>query len=229
MAETYDIDEYAARAGAALDKLRAEHSPAVRAGRGGKAAVLRAVRDRLLALSGESYTTGQMTDALRSVIPSMSVRAVRAALREAARDGTAKKRGRQRKSARGARAETAGSGDSRPAGSVTEPPTNDRRSAAARGDAPTSDAPPAHPRSSSVPGGGASAVPALDAAPPTAGTAAVPFTEEQRAQYRIPEWADGTDLRPGEELEKYALRKRVAGPPRDLSVFIGEGGRRRDP
>ena len=59
--------------------------------------------------------------------------------------------------------------------------------------------------------------------------ASVELTPELRAQHRIPEWADGSDLRPGEELEKYALRKRVAGPPRDLSVFIGEGGRRRDP
>ena len=231
MAETYDIDEYAARARAALDKLRAEHSPAVRSGRGGKAAVLRAVRDRLLALSGEFYTTGQMTDALRSVIPSMSARAVRAALREAARDGTAKKKGRQRKSARGARAETAGSGDSRPAGSVTGPATNDRRPAAVRGDAPTADAPPAHPRPSSVPAGGASAVPDLDSTPPTAGTAAVPFTKEQRAQHGIPEWADGSDLRPGEMLDRYAVRKRAAGPPKgeeELRKFIGEG-RRRDP
>ena len=223
MAETYDLDEYAARAGAALDKLRAEHSPAVRSGRGGKAAVLRAVRDRLLALSGEFYTAGQMTDALRSVIPSMSVRAVRAALREAARDGTAKKKGRQRKSARGTRAGIAESSDSRPTGSGAEREKTDRRPAAARSDAPTAAAPPAHPRPSSVPGGGASAVPDTDAAPPTAGTAAVPFTAEQRAQYRIPEWADGSDMRPGETLERYATRKRVAGPPPDRSKFIGEG------
>ena len=224
MAQTYDIDEYAARAGAALDKLRAEHSPAVRSGRGGKAAVLRAVQDRLLALSGESYTTGQMTDALRSVIPSMSVRAVRAALREAARESAAGKKGRQRKSARGTRAGIAESSDSRPTGSGAEREKTDRRPAAARSDAPAAAAPPAHPRPSSVPGGGASAAPALDATPPTAGTVVV-LTPEQRGQYQIPPWADGSDLRPGESLEKYAVRKRVAGPPKgedELRKFIGE-------
>ena len=229
--ETYDIAETAAKCGAALDKLRAEQRPGAKSGRGGKAAVLRAVRDRLQSLSGEDYTTGQVTDALRAVIPSMSVRAVRAALREAAREGTEGKKGRQRKSARGTRAGIAESSDSRPTGSGAEREKTDKRPAAARSDAPASAAPPAHPRLSSVPGGGASAAPALDAAPPTAGTVAVPFTAEQRAQYRIPEWADGSDLRPGESLEKYAVRKRVAGPPKgedELQKFIGEG-RRRDP
>ena len=223
MAETYDIDEYAARAGAALDKLRSDQRPGAKSGRGGKAAVLRAVRDRLQALYGERYTTVQMTDALRTVIPSMSVRAVRAALREAARESTAGKKGRQRKSARGTRAGIAASSDSRPTGPGAESQKTGKRPAAARSDAPAAAAPPAHPRPSSVPAGGA------PAASPSTVAASVELTPELRAQHRIPEWADGSDLRPGEELEKYALRKRVAGPPRDLSVFIGEGGRRRDP
>ena len=72
--------------------------------------------------------------------------------------------------------------------------------------------------------------PDADAAPPTARTAAVPtslpaggrVTDGQRTQYQIPAWADGTDLRPGETLERYARRKRVAGPPPDRSKFIGE-------
>ncbi len=226
MAETYDIDEYAARAGAALDKLRADQRPGAKSGRGGKAAVLRAVQDRLLALSGESYTTGQVTDALRSVIPSMSVRAVRAALRAAAREGAAGKKARRQKSTRETRAGPAGRGDSRPTGSGAEREKTDRRPAAARSDAPAAAAPPAHPRPSSVPGGGASAVPDADATPPTAGTvASIELTPELRAQHRIPEWADGSDLGPGEDLAYYGRRKRVAGKPKtpdELRKFIGE-------
>lgn len=68
-----------------------------------------------------------------------------------------------------------------------------------------------------------------DATQPTAGTA-VGLTPEQRAEFRIPEWADGSDLRPGESLEKYAVRKRVSGPPKsadELRKFIGEGRRDR--
>jgi len=60
------------------------------------------------------------------------------------------------------------------------------------------------------------------AAPTSASPLAPTLTPEQRAQYQIPPWADGTDLRPGETLERYATRKRVAGPPRDRSKFIGE-------
>ncbi len=80
--------------------------------------------------------------------------------------------------------------------------------------------------------------PDADAALPPAGTAAVPtslpaggrVTDGQRTQYQIPPWADGTDIRSGETLEKYAVRKRVAGPPRtadELRKFIGEGRRDR--
>lgn len=219
MAETYDIDETAARAGAALDALRAEHAPAVRSGRGGKAAVLRAVRERLLALSGEGYTTGQVADALRTVIPSISVRAVRAALREAAREGTAKRKGRQRKSARGTRSRTAGVRDAEstpstaaPASSPHSDPVSDVVRTSIKG-------PPADPAPS----------PGTDATPPNAGAAAsVELTPELRAQHRIPEWADGSDLHPGEDLAAYARRKRAQGDPnRDLSMFIGEGNRRR--
>ena len=217
--ETYDIAETAARAGAALDKLRAEQSPAVRSGRGGKAAVLRAVRDRLQALSGESYTPGQVADALRTVIPSMSVRAVRAALREAARESTAGKKGRQRNSPRETRAGTAGGRDA-----ARMPPT-----------AAPSPSPHADPASGPVrtptkgPSADPVAPPDAEAAPPTAGTVAG-LTPEQRAQHQIPPWADGSDLRPGETLEKYAVRKRVAGPPKtadELRKFIGEGRRDR--
>lgn len=60
------------------------------------------------------------------------------------------------------------------------------------------------------------------AAPTSTSPLAPTLTPEQRAQYQIPPWADGTDLRPGETLERYATRKRVAGPPRDRSKFIGE-------
>lgn len=58
------------------------------------------------------------------------------------------------------------------------------------------------------------------ASPGTAATS-VKLTPELRAQHRIPDWADGSDLSPGEALEKYALRKRVEGPPHDPNKFIG--------
>ena len=212
--ETYDIAETAAKLGAALDKLRGEQRPGVKSGRGGKAAVLRAVRDRLQSLSGEDYTTGQVTDALRTVIPSMSVRAVRAALREAARESTAGKKGRHRKSARGTRAGTAGSGDSQAAPNRVMP-------AAARSDVLTPGTPSAHTGAASATDAGTD----TDAAAPATGTAAVPFTDGQRVEFRIPEWADGSDLRPGEDLAYYARRKRAAGRPKtpdELKKFIGE-------
>lgn len=216
--ETYDIAETAAKCGAALDKLRAEQRPGAKSGRGGKAAVLRAVRDRLQSLSGEDYTTGQVTDALRTVMPSLSVRAVRAALREAAREGTAAKKPRRQKSAREARSGTTRGRDATPmpataAHSASPSPSPHADPAPGPVQTPP-EGPPADPAAPSKP----------DAASPTAGTA-VGLTPEQRAQYRIPEWADGTDLRPGEELEKYARRKRVEGRPKtpdELRKFIGE-------
>ena len=62
---------------------------------------------------------------------------------------------------------------------------------------------------------------AASASPDTA-VARAGLTPELRAQHRIPDWADGSDLRPGETLDRYASRKRVAGPPPDRSKFIGE-------
>jgi hypothetical protein len=213
--ETYDIAETAVKWGAALDRLRAEQRPGVKSGWGGKAAVLQAVRDRLQALAADGYTAGQIADALREVSPRM----VRAALRTTAREGA---KPNTRRASRRPRLGPAESGDGRRTGSVTESAPADRRPAAARSDAPTADALPAHPGPASVPDGGAS-VSALDAHAPVAG----PLTPALRAQHRIPDWADGTDLRPGETLAQYAVRKRVAGAPRDLSMFIGEGRRDR--
>ncbi|MHB1543873.1 MAG: hypothetical protein ACYCVU_04720 [Gammaproteobacteria bacterium] len=64
------------------------------------------------------------------------------------------------------------------------------------------------------------AVPGTD--PPPAGA----FTAEQRAQYQIPQWADGSDMRNGETLENYARRKRIEGSPESQRAtrgkFIGE-------
>ena len=52
------------------------------------------------------------------------------------------------------------------------------------------------------------------------------FTAEQRAQYQIPQWADGSDVRNGETLENYARRKRIQGSPESQRAtrgkFIGE-------
>jgi hypothetical protein len=61
---------------------------------------------------------------------------------------------------------------------------------------------------------------ATGAAPATSAPS-TKLTPELRAQHRIPDWADGSDLSPGEALEKYALRKRVEGPPHDPNKFIG--------
>lgn len=210
--ETYDIAETAVKWGAALDRLRAEQRPGVKSGWGGKAAVLQAVRDRLQALAADGYTTGQMTDALRTVIPSMSVRAIRAALREAG------KRGRQRKSARATRARTAGSGDSPPMRSVTETAAAGAMPAAGRSDVPIADASPSRTEVATAPA-------EVSAAPTGASPPSAALTPELRAQHRIPEWADGADIRPGEDLAAYARRKRVAGRPRtpdELKKFIGE-------
>ncbi len=59
------------------------------------------------------------------------------------------------------------------------------------------------------------------AASPNTAAPITKLTPELRAQHRIPDWADGSDLSPGEALEKYALRKRVEGPPHDPNKFIG--------
>lgn len=81
--ERYDIDEYAVRAVAALDKLRAEHEPDAKDGRGGKAAVLRAVREQIREALRAGYTIPQLIDALRGVFGGeLSAKTVRAALRD---------------------------------------------------------------------------------------------------------------------------------------------------
>ncbi len=59
-------------------------------------------------------------------------------------------------------------------------------------------------------------------ASPDTAAARVELTPDLRAQHRIPEWADGSDIRPGEDLAAYARRKRVTGAPPDRSKFIGE-------
>ena len=207
--ETYDIAETAAKWGAALDRLRAEQKPGVKSGRGGKAAVLQAVRDRLQALASEGYTTGQIADALREVSPRM----VRAALREAAREGA---KPNKRRAARRTRVGAAGSGDGRHTGLAANT-TPDRTR-------------PADGISTGLGANGAVPSERPPADPGARGTSGVAFTPEQRAQYQIPPWADGTDVRPGETLDRYAIRKRVAGPPKgadELRKFIGEGNRGR--
>ena len=68
----------------------------------------------------------------------------------------------------------------------------------------------------------AGATGAATSASPDTAAARVELTPDLRAQHRIPEWADGSDIRPGEDLAAYARRKRAAGPPPDRSKFIGE-------
>lgn len=213
--EKYDIAESAERASTAIEKMRATVRPGARTGRGGKAAVLRVVREQLRVALNAEYTVPQLVDALREVFGGkLTAKTVRAALRDGAASTT--KRRRQRKTTGVAAA---------PAPATAAPTASPPRSshdAPAPGPAQSpSEKPPADPV----------APPDAGAKPPTAGTVAVPFTKEQRAQHGIPEWADGSDLRPGEMLDRYAVRKRVAGPPKgeeELRKFIGEG-RRRDP
>ena len=70
--------------------------------------------------------------------------------------------------------------------------------------------------------GATGAAAAAAASSPDTNAANAGLTPELRAQHRIPEWADGSDIRPGEDLAAYARRKRVTGPPPDRSKFIGE-------
>ncbi len=80
----------------------------------------------------------------------------------------------------------------------------------------------AEPTATHAPADVADAAPVPGADPPPAGA----FTAEQRAQYQIPQWADGSDIRNGETLEKYARRKRIEGSPESHRAtrrkFIGE-------
>jgi hypothetical protein len=78
------------------------------------------------------------------------------------------------------------------------------------------------PTATHAPAAVADAGPLPGTDPPPAGA----FTAEQRAQYQIPEWADGSDMRNGETLEKYSRRKRIEGSPESQRAtrgkFIGE-------
>ncbi len=203
--ERFDMDETTKRARAALDKLRVDQSPGTGAAHGGKAAVLRAVLDRLQALAEDRFSSGQMATALRDVIPNLSAHMVRAVLREAARAG---KKGGRRRAAGTARRTT--------------------RDDAATGAGATTETAPGGGRPSTDPSAGAAPVPAAPnpgAAASVTGTIAG-LTPEQRAQYKIPDWADGSDMRAGETPERYGRRKRMEGPEhgkRDLSNFRGGG------
>ena len=80
----------------------------------------------------------------------------------------------------------------------------------------------AEPTATHVPAAVADASSVRGTDPPPAGA----FTAAQLAQYQIPEWADGSDMRPGETPEKYARRKRFEGSPESQRAtrgkFIGE-------
>ncbi len=80
----------------------------------------------------------------------------------------------------------------------------------------------AEPTATHAPADVADAGPVPGTDPPPAGA----ITAEQRAQYQIPAWADGSDMRNGETLEKYARRKRIEGSPESQRAtrgkFIGE-------
>ena len=207
----YDIEECAARAKAAIEKMRATVRPGAQTGRGGKAAVLRAVREQLRGALQAEYTVPQLLEALREVFGGeLAAKTVRAALR----DDAAPSRGAAKATKRRRQCKATGIGAA-PAAATAAP-------TAALASSPQPDT-ASSPVQSPTEGPPADAVsPRTDAAPPPAGS---PLTPKQRAEFRIPEWADGFDLRPGETLDRYASRKRVAGRPRtpdELRKFIGE-------
>ena len=209
--EMYDIAECAARAKAAIERMHTTVRPGAQTGRGGKAAVLRAVREQLRSALRAEYTVPQLVDALREVFGGeLAAKTVRAALRDAG-DGAARttKRRRQRKTTGVAAAPepAAAAPTAAPVSSHVDPVDGPVQAA--------SEGPPAPAPVSEHP------VPAAPEMTPAGGR----LTPEQRAQYQVPEWGDGSDLRPGETLEKYARRKRLEGDPaqrQDRSKCIGE-------
>jgi hypothetical protein len=213
--EKYDIAECAARAKAAIERMHATVRPGAQTGRGGKAAVLRAVREQLRGALQAEYTVPQLVDALREVFGgSLAAKTVRVAMRDDAAPSprAAKATKRQRRlNATGVAAAPATSTapTAAPASSAHADPVS----------VPVRRPPEVPPTAQGEVGPSPAAVPA---APTGASPPSTSLTSEQRAQYRIPDWADGSDLRAGETLERYATRKRVAGPPHDRSKFIGE-------
>ena len=204
--ERYDIDQCAGRAKTAIEQMRATVRPGAQTGRGGKAAVLRAVREQLRDALRDRYTVRQLTDALREVFGGeLNPKTVRAAMRDDAAPGEGVAKRRRRRKTTGTAAAPA---------LATAAPTAASASS-------TQAAPVGTPVQAQS--GGPEATDTGGVQVPSAG-----FTPGQRAQYQIPAWADGSDLRPGEELAAYARRKRVAGRPRtpdELRKFIGEGDR----
>ncbi len=211
----YDIEECAARAKAAIEKMRATVRPGAQTGRGGKAAVLRAVREQLRDALQAEYTVRQLLEALREVFGGeLAAKTVRAALR----DDAAPSRGAAKAAKRRRQCKATGIGAA-PAAATAAP-------TAALASSPQPDTANS-PVQSPTEGPPADPVAPSDADAVHLGAH---FTEEQRAQYEIPPWADGSDLRPGETLDRYAIRQRVAGPPKgadELRKFIGEGNRGR--
>ena len=208
--ERYDIDEYAGRVGGALAKLQAEQPPNNRSTTGGKAAVLRAAREQLRATLEVGYTVQQVIEALAVVFPTpLTPKTVRAALRDDAAPSakTTKRRGRKTTGTAAAAAPAAAAPTAAQVSSAQADPVG------ALGPPPSA-GPPG--RADATRAGGVVAQP---------GPATGQFTPEQRASFQIPEWADGSDIRPGETPEKYGRRKRIEGDParrQDRSKFIGE-------
>lgn len=101
--QRYDIADYAARVRAALDRLRSEQLPGKGAATGGKAAVLRAERERIQGVLADGYTVRQLIEALSGVFP-VQPKTIRAAIRDGA---NTRRRGRNQKSGAGPGASTA--------------------------------------------------------------------------------------------------------------------------
>lgn len=172
--EKYDVAECAARAKAAIERMHTTVRPSAQTGRGGKAAVLRAVREQLRSALRAEYTVPQLVDALREVFGGeLAAKTVRAALRDAG-EGAARttKRRRQRKTTGVA---------ATPEPAVAAPTAAPVSSHVDPVDGPVqaaSEGPPAPASVSEHP------VPAAPEMTPVGGR----LTPEQRAQYQVPEW-----------------------------------------
>ncbi len=112
----YDIADYAARVRAALDRLRSERQPGKGATTGGKAAVLRAERERIQGMLAEGYTVRELIEALSGVFP-VQAKTIRAATRDGA---NTRRRARTQKSGARPGASTARAA----AGAPSEPPAS---------------------------------------------------------------------------------------------------------
>ena len=96
---TYDISTTAEAARKAFDRLRAQHQPGERTGKGSKTEVIRTLKKEIQALLREGYTGQQIADALKddvfSILPKTITEIVGPPPTRSSRPPTKKKMGEQ--------------------------------------------------------------------------------------------------------------------------------------